>query len=93
MSEFKGTPGPWRDMEGDERMIVIAQSGRIVAGLEPAPISGVDRYDAALIAAAPALLDALQTMPGLPASRVMDSWWENVASRAIAKALGVGVSI
>lgn len=65
MSEFKGTPGPWStDRAGD----VFAEGGRndgqfgIVAGVAGADWSAEDVANANLIAAAPELLEALQSI-------------------------------
>lgn len=95
MTEFKGTPGPWRNSSGEwvtdsKDDIAVAKITRYNCD------ASVQQFNAQLIAAAPELLEALQNMMGafdnpiacrkLPADFNKEAILS--ARAAIAKALG-----
>ncbi|RKQ38549.1 hypothetical protein [Enterobacter sp. R1(2018)] len=100
MSEFKGTPGPWSAGEDEESMatsIITAGSGDIlcVVGTFMTSIEE-DLANAALIAAAPDLLEALQrlkteiTLSDVDMDYIESHFrpWLDKAQAAISKATG-----
>lgn len=73
MSEFKGTPGEWR-----------ADKKRVFFGENPIELRSV--HDANLVAAAPDMLEALQSLEN-DDGHIPESVW-NAVKKAIAKARG-----
>lgn len=73
MLPIKHTPGPWRleryeNSVGETGARVVSADGRTICDNEPYYPMAVNEHDAALIAAAPALLAALEAMVN------MDDW-------------------
>lgn len=72
MIEFQGTPGPWfpqtpETEEDDSEPIILGDGGKAVVARIEQPFADEDglyrgSYDAALIAAAPDMLAALETL-------------------------------
>lgn len=76
MNEFKGTPGPWVEINGS----VYAKSEGVCAMLGSTSRS-IPKANAALIAAAPDLLEALQRtlyqpLTGSPSYERLVEFWE-----------------
>lgn len=72
MSEFKGTPGPWKWFTSNSHMrlssLATGRDGDVVHAYTSAdgmPVVNVKWQDAELIAAAPELLDAIQALVSL----------------------------
>lgn len=92
MNEFKGTPGPW-NME-TEAWITDSNNDRAVARITRYNLDAPTQYaNAQLIAAAPELLGALQSMMNLCDETLLCTRETkiiiiNKAQAAIAKALG-----
>ena len=84
MSAFKGTPGPWACHDGIETYAHRVSSHR----LSPAVCDVYRSADARLIAAAPELLEALQTMVRVSDEGRRPRAARNKARAAIAKATG-----
>jgi len=59
MSEFKGTPGPW---VVEEREFVMDRDGNCVGAFGGMKATDEDNANATLCAAAPELLEALQSL-------------------------------
>lgn len=84
MSNIQHTPGPWSyDTSGVKTFMVFNEDEKLVAS------SICSEADAALLAAAPALLEALRTIVANASSVQFDPQWAvQVARAAIRQATG-----
>lgn len=98
MSEFKGTPGPWKWFTSNSHKrlssVLSGKDGDVLYAYNDStgfPMIGCNERDMALIAAAPELLEALQAMLN---KAYKQNWNEQypdeveAAQAAIAKTLG-----
>ncbi|HAZ4828804.1 hypothetical protein [Citrobacter freundii] len=85
MSEFKGTPGPWKYTIRNVNEMMTTFHGVVMGDTYIEIATRNEREDAQLISAAPELLEALQAVIRV-ADRQTDEF--DMARAAIAKALG-----
>ncbi|WP_370607667.1 MULTISPECIES: hypothetical protein [Citrobacter] len=85
MSEFKGTPGPWKYTIRNVNEMMTTFHGVVMGDTYIEIATRNEREDAQLISAAPELLEALQAVV-MVADRQTDEF--DKARAAIAKALG-----
>ncbi|WP_400179980.1 hypothetical protein [Enterobacter hormaechei] len=85
MSEFKGTPGPWKYTIRNVNEMMTTFHGVVMGDTYIEIATRNEREDAQLISAAPELLEALQAVV-MVADRQTDEF--DMARAAIAKALG-----
>jgi hypothetical protein len=84
MKKSEHTPGPWVQSGW---AILENQSGTVICNILPWDASGSrpeDLANSALIAAAPDMLIALETL--LDCSTVADQWWVDLVKDAVSKA-------
>jgi hypothetical protein len=88
MSEFKGTPGPWRFVFETGYTNVYADNGKklICEGVVPTPGVGDLDANARLIESAPDLLAALQTMTQMWQSYIPPDSYDGHAAEAYRRA-------
>lgn len=90
MSEPKFTPGPWEISDGyyETRLDVVDPRGKEVAVLRLVPLEPPKTFEAnaRLIAAAPDMYDALESV--LECGSVNDQWWVGKVKDALLKARG-----
>ncbi|WP_309382015.1 hypothetical protein [Cerasicoccus frondis] len=94
-TEIQHTPGPWTTTFGGAKQIAVIhqKGGKYIAKVDGFPLRNLDEIEtnARLIAAAPELLEALESLQDFAAMRVAGEMnnpiWSKVAN-AIAKAKG-----
>jgi hypothetical protein len=84
----KHTPGPWVVERGHPLMVVAEGGGMAVLVSAEQATTDLDRANANLIAAAPALLRCLESALSCSRNHVECMCWEDIAKSVVKKAKG-----